>query len=248
MAVVVCAGLTVALFVAGEAFQHEKLQGEAKLGALLSGGMGFVCVAVSKLHCHKSAAFMRIRRHKTRDLEAVHRGTATTSEMSEYVTPVAAAKQIGYGNNAFIKHLIRAGDNQLPCHPTEMSAPRLLSVDPDAAHLRARQKWAVLRKTHVATASAKELSEMSIAEKSAHVVNVFRQTSSKRSMVAPMPVDPSPLAASKPLDPSPPTPDVGADAVTVVEPIALDPANADGPTPEEDGGADGTVVTSMPDS
>jgi len=42
-------GLTVALFVSGEAYEHEQLQAESKLGALLSGGMGILCVGVSKL-------------------------------------------------------------------------------------------------------------------------------------------------------------------------------------------------------
>ena len=41
-------GLTVALFVSGQAFTDPQLQGEAKLGALLSGLMGPACVAVAK--------------------------------------------------------------------------------------------------------------------------------------------------------------------------------------------------------
>lgn len=38
-------GLTVALFIAGEAYEQERLQSEAKLGALLSGLVGVACVA-----------------------------------------------------------------------------------------------------------------------------------------------------------------------------------------------------------
>ena len=42
-------GLTVSLFIAGEAFQkHETLQAEAKMGAILSGLVGIVCVFVSR--------------------------------------------------------------------------------------------------------------------------------------------------------------------------------------------------------
>ncbi|EOD22778.1 Na+/H+ antiporter [Emiliania huxleyi CCMP1516] len=44
-------GLTVALFVSGEAYQHEELQSESKLGALLSGLMGLVCYGISKMSC-----------------------------------------------------------------------------------------------------------------------------------------------------------------------------------------------------
>ena len=42
-------GLTVALFVAGEAFPNPTLQSEAKFGALLSGLMGVLCFGVSKV-------------------------------------------------------------------------------------------------------------------------------------------------------------------------------------------------------
>ena len=42
-------GLTVALFVAGEAFTDAGIQGAAKMGALLSGGIAFVAIAVGRL-------------------------------------------------------------------------------------------------------------------------------------------------------------------------------------------------------
>lgn len=42
-------GLTVALFVAGAAFQDPALQGEAKMGALLSGAVGLVAVGIGRM-------------------------------------------------------------------------------------------------------------------------------------------------------------------------------------------------------
>jgi NhaA family Na+:H+ antiporter len=42
-------GLTVALFVAGAAYLEPGLQGQAKMGALLSGGLGLVAVALGRL-------------------------------------------------------------------------------------------------------------------------------------------------------------------------------------------------------
>ena len=41
-------GLTVALFVAGEAFYNEELQGQAKMGALLSGLVGPIAILINK--------------------------------------------------------------------------------------------------------------------------------------------------------------------------------------------------------
>jgi len=41
-------GLTVALFIAGEAFKQEQLKAEAKMGALLSGLMGAICILYAK--------------------------------------------------------------------------------------------------------------------------------------------------------------------------------------------------------
>ena len=42
-------GLTVALFVAAEASVDPSLRGQAKMGALLSGGVGLVAVAVGRI-------------------------------------------------------------------------------------------------------------------------------------------------------------------------------------------------------
>jgi len=41
-------GLTVALFISGSAFKQPQLQAEAKMGALLSGLMGVVCIGFSR--------------------------------------------------------------------------------------------------------------------------------------------------------------------------------------------------------
>lgn len=41
-------GLTVALFIAGEAYKQETLKAEAKMGALLSGLMGVLCILFSR--------------------------------------------------------------------------------------------------------------------------------------------------------------------------------------------------------
>jgi len=63
-------GLTVALFVAGEAFKKTPaLEGEAKFGALLSGLMGFVCVGVSRMRCwYASTSTHSVRKsQRTRD-------------------------------------------------------------------------------------------------------------------------------------------------------------------------------------
>ena len=42
-------GLTVALFVAGEAFPDELLRGQAKMGALFSGAVGLVAVVLGRM-------------------------------------------------------------------------------------------------------------------------------------------------------------------------------------------------------
>ena len=46
-------GLIVAIFVSDVAFTNKALQGDAKLGALLSGFMGFVCIGISKFYDFK---------------------------------------------------------------------------------------------------------------------------------------------------------------------------------------------------
>ena len=43
-------GLIVAIFVSDVAFTDKRLQGDAKLGALLSAMMAFVCIGISKFH------------------------------------------------------------------------------------------------------------------------------------------------------------------------------------------------------
>jgi NhaA family Na+:H+ antiporter len=54
-------GLTVALFVASAAYLEPVLQGQAKMGALLSGGVGLAAIPVARL--------MGIRRVRKRDLQ-----------------------------------------------------------------------------------------------------------------------------------------------------------------------------------
>ncbi len=44
-------GLTVALFVAGEAFTNPELQSQAKMGALLSGLVGPIAIMIDKYFC-----------------------------------------------------------------------------------------------------------------------------------------------------------------------------------------------------
>ena len=69
-------GLTVALFVAGEAFPDERLQGQAKLGALLSGLMGLVCVGVARAVHNR-----RLRRAKRHDNYYRHKVRAGDNQL-----------------------------------------------------------------------------------------------------------------------------------------------------------------------
>ena len=48
VALIASIGLTVALFIAGEAFEADRLKSEAKMGALLSGGIGLVAYGCSR--------------------------------------------------------------------------------------------------------------------------------------------------------------------------------------------------------
>jgi len=88
-------GLTVALFVSGEAYEHEQLQAESKLGALLSGGMGILCVGVSNLPFwpHRRGAAAVTAPLSTGDsAAAVAHGSAVELERASTSAPVAAAK------------------------------------------------------------------------------------------------------------------------------------------------------------
>ena len=49
LAFIAAMGLTVALFVAGEAFTHPDLVGQAKMGALLSAAVGPMAVGIGRL-------------------------------------------------------------------------------------------------------------------------------------------------------------------------------------------------------
>jgi len=107
-------GLTVALFVAGEAFPDATLQGEAKLGALLSGLMGIVCLGVSKRPCRVGAP-------------------ARTMHTNERYRP---GGKLAYRYGIFLKHRIRSGANALPAHPDELHHPKLFDRGRAQAHWR----------------------------------------------------------------------------------------------------------------
>ena len=49
-------GLTVALFVAGEAFEDLSLQSQAKMGALLSGLVGFAAIGLARMDTKEEEA------------------------------------------------------------------------------------------------------------------------------------------------------------------------------------------------
>lgn len=140
-------GLTVALFVAGVAFKNDpRLQGEAKFGALLSGLMGGVCIAISKLSCWKGKKVDRpsspirgeVPNHKLR--------AAIFTVDSFILRDEPAAQSLGYRQSDFYKHAIRAGENRMANHPDQLQKPTFFAVDPDAS-LRARAKWKLARGT-----------------------------------------------------------------------------------------------------
>jgi len=68
-------GLTVALFIAGEAYEQERLKGEAKLGALLSGLIGVVCAAFARTPCWS-------QRWKTKGAQIVNANKTPTPDVS----------------------------------------------------------------------------------------------------------------------------------------------------------------------
>lgn len=162
-------GLTVALFVAGIAFQNDaRLQGQAKLGALLSGLMGFFCIGISEIPVWKNA-------HPTAEsppgspkkeaagMQRVPTDKLTAAPLSaedSYVpSSTPAAQQLGHRQQDFYKHRIRAGDNGLAEHPDKLQRPSLFSIDPEAS-MRARGRWqrslAVLPLTENMTKEEKE--------------------------------------------------------------------------------------------
>jgi len=122
-------GLTVALFVSGEAFPErsgmKRLQGESKLGALLSGLMGFACVGIAKsplwrishegLHKHRSL-------HPTEDVKLPPR-------------PSVAA----IADQQFYKHVIRAHDGAFTVPAHKADKPGLFATDSE----RAQARWRV---------------------------------------------------------------------------------------------------------
>jgi len=136
-------GLTVALFVAGEAFPNKRVQGEAKFGALLSGMMGIVCVVVGKLPC------FRHKKHRKTDTSSPEAATST-GEKRPLPKAVAGTQTWNLDgedlvwalpdNPAFYRHAVRAGENALAEPHAKFELPSLFEIDPTAA-LRARGNW-----------------------------------------------------------------------------------------------------------
>ena len=108
-------GLTVALFVSGEAFKDDRLQGEAKLGALLSGLMGAVCVGIAKLPFwqRNHEQFVAMDAEKSIAAKVVER-----MEVGDDGQPVKRGKrpkkhgieEIHVSEALYYKHAIRAAD------------------------------------------------------------------------------------------------------------------------------------------
>ena len=95
-------GLTVALFVAGEAFPNQRLQSEAKFGALLSGLMGVICFGV-----HKGGGLCKGGEAPERSFRS----------------------RLSFRQDAFVKHKIRAGEGALEAHPSTYQKPELLDFE-----------------------------------------------------------------------------------------------------------------------
>lgn len=117
-------GLTVALFVAGEAFPDATLQGEAKFGALLSGLMGLLCIGVSKAPSLTRAAS----------------ATATQRPLTERYQ---SGGRLAHRYGIFQRHQLRAGDNALPAHFDELHHPKLFDRGRAQAHWRDAKKGTI---------------------------------------------------------------------------------------------------------
>jgi len=139
------------------AFENDpQLRAEAKLGALLSGLMGPVSLGIARLPCWRNASAAKKRtgacareaeaqaaaevptRVPDSKLKAV--SVATEREDSFILQDTPAALTLGYRQNAYYRHAIRAGDNRLAAHPDVLEKPRLFAVDPEAS-ARARGRW-----------------------------------------------------------------------------------------------------------
>jgi len=118
-------GLTVALFVAGEAFPDATLQGEAKLGALLSGLMGPLCLCVSKR-------------------PTLTRAASVPKQLTERYQP---GGRLAHRYGLFERHQLRAAANALPAHPDELHHPKLFD------HGRARAHWRDAKSATMQTSS-----------------------------------------------------------------------------------------------
>lgn len=69
VALIASIGLTVALFIAGEAFEGEVLQAEAKMGALLSGSIGCIAYGISRLDIWRNRARPGVARPEANQVE-----------------------------------------------------------------------------------------------------------------------------------------------------------------------------------
>ena len=190
-------GLTVALFVSGEAFRNDpRLQGEAKLGALLSGLMGFVCVGLAKLPCMRFDAVAPATPAGGKKLPKMVSdsklrastimlpdGSFAAHEDSFVISSTPAAQSLGYRQPQYYKHAIRAGDNRLSMHPDLLDQPSLFAMDPEAS-LRARDRW---RSARLRSASVLPLEERS--ERNAKgVVSFLQKSASERRLSVGVPL------------------------------------------------------------
>jgi len=181
-------GLTVALFVSGEAFEDTRLQGEAKLGALLSGLMGAVCLGVSSLPCWKSnhAAFHAAHAETSSAKAADTAGGAPTVKRPKKQGAINVDEAL------YFKSAIRAGDAAflVPRHVAEKAG--ILEMD----HERAKRNWGLARQASrrivPAVPAGDRMSSGPISQGT--VVSLFQANSSSRLYTAAVPATKDPNA------------------------------------------------------
>jgi len=113
-------GLTVALFVSGEAFADPRLQGEAKLGALLSGLMGVFCLGLAK------SPLWRISH------EGLHKHRHLAPLPAEVKHPPRPA-EADVADQQYYKHLIRAHETAFMVPADQADRAGLFEFDHDRA-------------------------------------------------------------------------------------------------------------------
>jgi len=183
-------GLTVALFVSGEAFKDERLQGEAKLGALLSGLMGAVCVLVAKLPCwqRKHQIFVRLDAEQSHAAKAQGKSSEKVKMDKKTKRPKRQGlDELNVAEQIYFKSAIRAGDTAflVPRHEAEKAS--LLDM---AWHDRAQVNWKLARQgsrrivpIHLAVSAGGDRTS-SGATSTGAVVGIMRTQSTKKSLVA----------------------------------------------------------------